>query len=59
MNDNIPEHLAPLIEFMEENVNLDGTYKIALLKTVAAYYESMVHAESMNAILMKTFSNLQ
>ena len=59
MNDNIPEHLAPLIEFMEENVSLDGTYKIALLKTVAAYYESMVHAESMNAILMKTFSNLQ
>jgi hypothetical protein len=59
MDTEVSEEIAPLIKYIEENTTLDGTYRVALLKTVAAYYESLIHAESMNAILMKTFSNLQ
>ena len=60
MNDieKIPEHVQEVIKFMNENVPLDGTYRIAVLKTAAAYFEAMVHAESMNAIIMKSFNSL-
>ena len=60
MNDieAIPEHVQEVIKFMNENVPLDGTYRIAVLKTAAAYFEAMVHAESMNAIIMKSFNSL-
>ena len=57
-NKSMPEHMAALITYMDDNVPLDGTYKVALLKTITSYYESMVHAESMNALIMKSFSNL-
>ena len=57
-NKEMPMHIAALISYMDDNVPLDGTYKVALLKTVSSYFESMVHAESMNALIMKSFSSL-
>ena len=58
MEHKLPEHVKGLIAYVEANMPIDGPYKVAVLKTVAAYYESLTQAESMNAILVKTFNSL-
>ena len=51
--------MSKLIEFMEEEAaHLDGPYKVAALKTTAAYYENMTHAEGMMAIFQRSFNML-
>lgn len=47
--------IPPIIEFMEEAfAEEDGINKMALLKTAATYYESLVAAESMRALIIKS-----
>lgn len=52
----LPEHIAALINYMDSTVPVDGMYKVTVLKTVAAYYEALTHAESLHAVIAK---NLQ
>jgi hypothetical protein len=49
--------ITKLIDFMDEEAQgLDGPYKVAALKTAAAYYENMTHAEGMITLLTKSFN---
>jgi len=51
----LAKKLPSLVEFMETSFKEeDGINKIAILKTVAAYYESLVTAESMRAMIIKS-----
>lgn len=60
MENEITLLIEKLIDFMDENApNLDGPYKVAALKTAAAYYENMTHAEGMLTILTKSFNAIQ
>lgn len=54
-NNNLPEHIAALIEYMDENVPIDGMYKVTVLKTVAEYYTSLTNAQSMEVVLHNMF----
>ena len=58
MDNNLQEHIKDLIDYMDENVQVDGPYKCTVLKTVSAYYEALTQAESINAILMKSFNSI-
>ena len=55
----LPEHITALIAYIDVNMPIDGPYKVAVLKTVAAYYESVTHAESMSTLIMNAFNQLQ
>jgi len=55
---NLPEHITKLIKYMDENVPVDGMYKVTILKTVSEYYNSLVQAESMQIAISNMFSKL-
>lgn len=56
MTDNkLPEHISALIAYMDDNVPVDGMYKVTVLKTVAEYYASLVQAESMSIAISSMF----
>lgn len=51
----IAKKIPLLVEFMEDNFkDEDGINKMSILKTVATYYESLVTAESMRAMIIKS-----
>ena len=54
----MPEHVVALITYMEDSVPIDGMYKVAVLRTVAEYFSALTQAESVNAVLMQSFNNL-
>ena len=54
----LPEHIKALIAYVDTNMPLDGPYKVAVLNTVASYYESITKAESMEVILAKAFNSM-
>lgn len=57
---NLAKEIPAIIEFMEEAfAEEDGINKIALLKTVTAYYESLVTTESMRAMIIQTFKAIK
>lgn len=55
----LPEHIRALIAYVDTNMPIDGPYKVAVLKTVASYYESLTQAESLSAIIMKAYNTIQ
>jgi hypothetical protein len=55
----MPDHITALIAHIDTNMPIDGPYKVAVLKTVAAYYESVTHAESMSTLIMNAFRQMQ
>ena len=51
-----------LIEFIEEDEtakSMDGPYKVAALRTAAAYYENLTQAQAMMAFAAKTFNEIR
>jgi len=57
---DLAEKLALLVEFMETSFKEeDGINKVAILKTVASYYESLVAAESMRAMIIKSMGAIK
>jgi len=57
MNDKkLSDHISELITYMDNNVPIDGMYKVTVLKTVAEYYTSLTNAESMEVALRNIFS---
>ena len=54
----LPEHIKALIAYVDTNMPIDGPYKVAVLKTVASYYESVTQAESMSALIMNAFKQI-
>jgi hypothetical protein len=56
MDNEVSLLITKLIEFMDENAQLDGPYKVAALKTAAAYYENLTHAESLIGLISKSFN---
>mgnify|MGYP001828072755 FL=1 len=57
--ENLQDYIKDLIDYMDNNVHVDGPYKCTVLKTVATYYEALTQAEGINAILMKSFNSIQ
>ena len=53
MDNNLPDHIVALIAYVETNMPIDGMYKATVLKTVAAYYDSLTQAESLNGLVNK------
>jgi hypothetical protein len=49
------EHIAALISYMDDNVPVDGMYKVTVLKTVAEYYSTLTQAESMEVAIRNIF----
>ena len=55
MSNKLPEHINALIAYMDDNVPVDGMYKVTILKTVAEYYSTLVQAESMQIAISSMF----
>ena len=52
---DLAEGIPNIIKFMEDNFkDEDGINKMTMLKTAATYYESVVTAESMRAMIIKS-----
>ena len=58
MSNELPEHITALIAYIDVNMPVDGPYKVTVLKTVAAYYESLTQAEGLTAIMTKAFNSM-
>ena len=57
---DLSRKIPQLVKYMEDNFkDEDGINKITILKTTAAYYDSLVAAESMKAIIIKTMGNIR
>lgn len=48
------EEIPKVIEVLDRTLKMDYGYKVAVLKSVIAYYEGMQHAESMQTLLVNT-----
>lgn len=56
---NLSTELLDLITVMDEDFNkLNGAEKVALLKSVASYYENLTAAEATVQIYKQTFEKL-
>jgi len=53
---NLSDHITNLIEYMDENVKVDGMYKVTVLKAVAEYYRALTEAQSMEVVLRNMFT---
>lgn len=53
MIEQLPEHVKNLTEYVQANIQVDGMYKVTVLRTVAAYFEALTHAEGLNAVIRK------
>ena len=56
----LADHSHSLIYIIEEKFsNLDGIDKVVLLKSVAAYYDSVVAAEATRTLLIKSWGSIK
>lgn len=54
------DSVQDIVKYVEENFDkLDGIDKIVLLKSAAAYYDSVVAAEATRTMLIKTWGNIK
>lgn len=56
----LAKKILPIIDFMENNFKEeDGINKIVLLKSVAAYYDNLVAAETMRTMIIKSWGSIK
>jgi hypothetical protein len=52
------EEIPKLIKLIDNSIKMDYGYKVALLKSIMAYYEGMQAAEAMQTLLVKTLAKV-
>lgn len=58
-SDKVKYSVEALIEIIDGQFNnIDGPHKVALLRTVASYYESLTTAEAMKVMITQAFNKL-
>ena len=56
----LAKKIIPIIDFMEDNFkDEDGINKLVLLKSVAAYYDNIVAAETMRTMIIKSWGSIK
>jgi len=56
----LAQKIPLLVEYMEDNFSdVDGINKMTILKATASYYESLVTAEIMRAMIIKSIGVIQ
>lgn len=60
MTKQVTDNIEPLIQLVDMNFShVDGVYKVALLKTVANYYENLTAAQMQDAMMHNIFGKLK